>query len=80
MESRWRQNIPELGLVGYRYEWAARLLSGGEGYDYLAKIKGVTAAWNLFSVIVSEDMMSIVFTIVPSGGRRFPGTYDVEQD
>lgn len=80
MESKWRQNIPELGLTGYRYLMAARLLSGGEGYDYVGRTPDDNPGYNLFSILFSGDLMLIFFTIKPKGTMHFPYGHDVEPD
>jgi len=80
LASKWRQNIADIGAVGAGYELCARFISGGEGFEYLCKKKGITATWQLMTPIVFEDFLILTFTIRPSGGKRFPGDYDVERD
>lgn len=80
MESNWRRNIPELGLVGYGYTMAARLLSGGEGYDYVGQRVSGSDTYNLFSIGFLDDLQIVTFTIRPALGQNFPYGRDVEPD
>jgi len=80
LESKWRYNIADLGLNGYRYSMCARLLSGGEGYDYVGRIAEDSLAYNLFSLLFVGDEIHVTFAIRPKSGMPFPYGHDVEPD
>jgi len=78
--SKWRTNIAELGLCGYGYSMCARLLSGGEGYEYVGRIAVPSSGYNLFTILFIGDAMVVTFTIRPKNGKHFPYGHDVEPD
>lgn len=80
MESKWRYNVADLGLVGRGIAWLARLHEPVDGYWYVAKRADTDEAYQLGTPVIFDELLLWQATIRPAMGKTFPYGYEVEPD
>lgn len=80
MESNWRWNISDLGMVGMGFDWCAHVLGNPNPFVYLCKYPGVNNGATM-EVRPSLGIWSLLSpSIFHPPGQKFPWAFTVEPD
>jgi hypothetical protein len=80
LESKWRDNVAELGYTGGPYSKIARVVSGPFTDWYVTDFRGPLFIWMLEPLPPTGYPVNGFAMSPPSGEQSFPYDMDVEPD